>query len=76
MPGKWHNEIRARRARETGMWVASADVTGERGGTHLGLGPTGFLNPAAEELGHVPVGRPGMVTVDIDLPAQPNPDGV
>lgn len=32
-----HNEIRACRARETGMWLASADVTGERDGTHLGL---------------------------------------
>lgn len=60
-----HNEIRACRARETGMWLASADVTGERDGTHLGLGPTGFLNPAGELVSQVPAGVPGMATADI-----------
>jgi hypothetical protein len=25
-----HNEIRTRRVRETGMWLVSADVTGQR----------------------------------------------
>jgi predicted amidohydrolase len=67
-----HNEIRARRARETGMWLASADVTGERDNTHIGLGPTGFLNPAGEVLSQVPAGMPGMVTADTNLPSQPN----
>jgi predicted amidohydrolase len=33
-----HNEIRACRARETGMWLASADVTGERDGTNSAWG--------------------------------------
>lgn len=61
-----HNEIRARRARETGMWIASADVTGERGDTHLGLGPTGFLDPAGVVVGQVPAGEVGMVTARID----------
>jgi len=65
-----HNEIRACRARETGMWLASADVTGERGDTHLGLGPTGFLNPAGEIVGQVPTGLPGMATADISPPTQ------
>jgi predicted amidohydrolase len=60
-----HNEIRACRARETGMWLASADVTGERDGTHLGLGPTGFLNPMGEMVGQVPVGVPGIAIADI-----------
>jgi predicted amidohydrolase len=60
-----HNEIRACRARETGMWLASADVTGERDGTHLGLGPTGFLDPTGEIVGQVPAGRPGIATADI-----------
>jgi predicted amidohydrolase len=67
-----HNEIRACRARETGMWLASADVTGGRDDTHLGLGPTGFLNPTGEVVDQVPVGVPGMVTADINPPTQSN----
>jgi predicted amidohydrolase len=63
-----HNEIRACRARETGMWLASADVTGERDGTHLGLGPTGFLNPAGEIVSQVQAGTPGMATADLGPP--------
>jgi len=66
-----HNEIRAHRARETGMWIASADVTGERDGTHIGLGPTGFLNPAGEVLSQVPAGVTDMATTDINPPRQP-----
>jgi predicted amidohydrolase len=69
-----HNEIRACRARETGMWLASADVTGERHGTRLGLGPTGFLNPAGEIVGQVPTGVPGMATAEINSPTQSNPN--
>ena len=67
-----HNEIRAFRARETGMWLASADVTGERDGTHLGLGPTGFLNPIGEIVSQVPAGVPGTATADISPPTQSN----
>jgi predicted amidohydrolase len=61
-----HNEIRARRARETGMWLVSADVTGERGKARIGLGPTCFLNPAGEVVVQVPTGSIGMVTADIN----------
>jgi predicted amidohydrolase len=67
-----HHEIRARRARETGMWLVSADVTGERGNTHIGLGPTGFLDPAGGVVSQVPAGVPGMVTADIELSSRPN----
>lgn len=67
-----HHEIRACRARETGMWLASADVTGERDGTHLGLGPTGFLDPTGEVVGQVPAGVPGMATADISPPTRSN----
>jgi predicted amidohydrolase len=67
-----HNEIRACRARETGMWFASADVTGERDGTHLGLGPTGFLDPTGEIVDQVPTGVPGIATADITPRTQSN----
>lgn len=33
-----HNLIRTQRVRETGMWLASADVTGERADGRIGLG--------------------------------------
>ncbi|MFC6612791.1 carbon-nitrogen hydrolase family protein [Amorphoplanes digitatis] len=63
-----HNEIRARRARETGMWLVSADVTGERDNARVGLGPTGFLNPEGKVVAQVPAGTTGMVTTDITQP--------
>lgn len=60
-----HNEIRGRRARETGLWMAQADVTGERGDSRIGLGPTGFLNLASEVVAQVPTGATGLVTANI-----------
>ncbi|MFI5888546.1 carbon-nitrogen hydrolase family protein [Actinoplanes sp. NPDC051513] len=60
-----HNAIRAERARETGMWLASADVTGERDDERVGLGPTGFLSPAGEVVAQVPAGTSGMVVADV-----------
>ncbi|WP_127503519.1 carbon-nitrogen hydrolase family protein [Actinoplanes solisilvae] len=60
-----HNELRRKRALETGMWLASADVTGERGGTHLALGPTCVLNPAGEIVAEVPRGVVGMAVADV-----------
>jgi predicted amidohydrolase len=33
-----HNRIRTQRVHETGMWLVSADVTGERDSTRIGLG--------------------------------------
>jgi predicted amidohydrolase len=59
-----HNEIRARRARETGLWLVSADVTGERG-DRIGLGPTCVLNPAGEVVAQVPAGEVGTATADV-----------
>jgi predicted amidohydrolase len=65
---KWkdlHNEIRCERVRETGMWLVSADVTGHRGQSHIGYGPTCVINPQAEVVTRVPLMRTGLVTATI-----------
>jgi len=63
-----HNEIRAQRARETGMWIVSADVTGQRGQSRIGLGPTCVMNPTGEVVARVPTGTAGMAISEIKQP--------
>lgn len=60
-----HHLIRAARARETGMWIVSADVTGARDERRVGLGPTSVLNPHGEVVAQVPLMTTGMVVADI-----------
>jgi len=57
-----HNAVRAERVRETGMWLVSADVTGERDASRIACGPTCIMNPAAEVVAQVPLMTVGMVT--------------
>jgi predicted amidohydrolase len=63
-----HNEIRVRRVHETGMWLVSADVTGERDDTRVGLGPTCVINPAGQVVAQVPAGVTGMAIAEIRRP--------
>ena len=63
-----HSQIRATRARETGMWLISADVTGERGDTHIGYGPTSVMAPSGKVITQVPLMEIGMVTAAIPAP--------
>lgn len=60
-----HNQIRAERVKETAMWLVSADVTGERGNTHVGFGPTSVMNPSADVVAQVPLMETGMVIAEI-----------
>jgi 5-aminopentanamidase len=60
-----HNQIGAERVRETGMWLVSADVTGARGDTHIGYGPTSVMNPSADVVAQVPLMETGMVIAQI-----------
>ncbi len=60
-----HNAIRADRARETGMWLVSSDVTGMRNGLRIGYGPTSVMNPDGEVVAQVPAMTEGMVTAEI-----------
>jgi predicted amidohydrolase len=61
-----HNAVRAERCRETGLWLLSADVTGEREG-NISWGPTALLNPRGEVVDQLPLGRPGLLVADILL---------
>ena len=59
-----HNAVRGERCRETGLWLVSADVTGERDGC-ISWGPTAVLNPAGEIVVQLPLGKPGLVVLDV-----------
>ncbi|MEV0131422.1 carbon-nitrogen hydrolase family protein [Dactylosporangium sp. NPDC050688] len=60
-----HHRIRAVRARETGMWLVSADVTGERDEHRIGYGPTSIINPLGEVVAQVPLLTTGIVIADV-----------
>lgn len=66
---KWkylHNETRAVRARETGLWLISSDVTGEQG-DRVALGPTSVIDPEGKVVAQVPLMEVGMVIAEIPL---------
>ncbi|MEO8376106.1 MAG: carbon-nitrogen hydrolase family protein [Candidatus Sumerlaeota bacterium] len=59
-----HNEIRACRAKETGLWLISSDITGEYGKS-VGLGPTCVIDRDGQVVAQVPMMEVGMVVADI-----------
>ncbi len=61
-----HNAIRGDRCRETGLWLASSDVTGERDGM-VSWGPGAILTPAGEVAAQLPPDRAGLLTFDIPV---------
>jgi predicted amidohydrolase len=60
-----HNEIRSRQARGHGVWILSADITGERG-DHVSYGPTAVIDPTGKVVVQVPLSETGMVTAEIE----------
>ena len=60
-----HHSMRADRARETGMWLVSSDVTGVRGDSRIAYGPTSVLSPRGEVVKQVPLMTTGMIVVEI-----------
>ncbi|MCA2213517.1 carbon-nitrogen hydrolase family protein [Jidongwangia harbinensis] len=60
-----HHAIRADRVRETGMWLISADVTGQRDEQRIGYGPTSVINPAARVVAQVPALTVGMAVTEV-----------
>lgn len=59
-----HNEIRSLRASETGMWLVSADVTGEYGDS-IALGPTAIIDPQGIVVDQIPLRQTGMIVTAI-----------
>lgn len=59
-----HNAVRGERCRETGLWLVSADVTGERDG-RVAWGPTAVLNPAGEVVAQLALDAPGLLVFDL-----------
>lgn len=59
-----HNPARGARCRETGLWLISADVTGERDGA-VAWGPTAVLNPQGEVVAQLPLDQPGLLVFDL-----------
>ncbi|MFC7530217.1 carbon-nitrogen hydrolase family protein [Actinoplanes sp. GCM10030250] len=64
-----HHSMRAERARETGMWLVSSDVTGTRE-DRIAYGPTSVISPQGDIVAQVPLLTTGMVVADI--PVAPN----
>lgn len=61
-----HNAVRGERCRETGLWLMSSDVTGERDDC-VAWGPTAVLNPAGEVVAQLPLGVPGLLLFDMPV---------
>lgn len=61
-----HNEVRSERAKETGLWLISSDVTGERD-DRISYGPTAVINPDGLVVAQVPLLEFGMVSTEIEL---------
>ena len=59
-----HIEIRSLRASEAGVWLVSADVTGECEG-RISYGPTALIDPNGSVVDHVPLMQIGMVMGEI-----------
>ncbi|WP_119393069.1 carbon-nitrogen hydrolase family protein [Taklimakanibacter lacteus] len=59
-----HNLVRGERCRETGLWLLSADVTGERDGS-VALGPTAVINPQGQVVAQLPLGKAGLLVFDM-----------
>lgn len=59
-----HNAIRARRCKESKMWLLSSDVTGERDG-RISYGPTAIINPDGRVVAQALLNKPGSIAYEI-----------
>lgn len=66
---KWkeeHNRIRSSRCVETGLWLVSADVTGEREG-RVAWGPTAVIAPSGQVVAQLPLERANVLFYSVPL---------
>lgn len=63
-----HNAIRGERCREAGLWLISADVTGQRD-DRISWGPTAVIDPTGAVVAQLPLDAPGLLVFDLPLPA-------
>ncbi len=61
-----HNRIRSLRCQESGLWLLSSDVTGERE-DRISYGPTAVINPAGEVVAQAELEKPGMILHNIAI---------
>jgi 5-aminopentanamidase len=64
---KWkdkHNEVRSKRALESGLWIISSDVTGEKNG-RVSYGPSAAISPEGEVIAQVLLLQEGMIVQEI-----------
>ncbi|MBY5818639.1 carbon-nitrogen hydrolase family protein [Rhizobium leguminosarum] len=66
---RWHNAVRGERCRETGLWLISSDVTGERDG-RIAWGPTAVLNRQGHVVAQLPLEEPGLLVFDFPCDGQ------
>lgn len=59
-----HTEIRTRRAREHGLWIATSDVAGGRN-DEVSYGPTAVIDPTGRVVAQVPLLCAGHVIAEI-----------
>ncbi|MBY5365448.1 carbon-nitrogen hydrolase family protein [Rhizobium leguminosarum] len=58
-----HNAVRGERCRQTGLWLISSDVTGERDG-RIAWGPTAVLDRQGQVVAQLPLEEPGLLVFD------------
>lgn len=65
-----HNEIRCRQAKKHGLWIAAADVTGERDGS-VAYGPTAVIDPGGNVVAQVLLMEVGLAVAEIESAEAP-----
>lgn len=69
-----HNAVRGERCRETGLWLVSSDVTGERD-NRIAWGPTAVLDPDGRVAAQLALDEPGLLMFDLPVERRPKAGG-
>jgi predicted amidohydrolase len=61
-----HNDIRSQRCKESGLWLMSSDVTGQRE-NRISWGPTAMIEPSGAVASQLPLNEPGLLIFDLPI---------